>query len=311
MRTPLALSALLSLSFLATPALAKKPSQHGSKLPTGSGKVARVNAESSVRVDAAAEQAVVEMVNAERAAYGLAPLTVDPRLREAARVHSRDMAEHDFFSHDSPVRGRSSFTDRIKEQGLSKFGAAGENIAMAYYGPSERAAGFMEMWMNSEGHRANILTEDFRYIGVGIYVDEAGRVFASQEFSSLGSASAAPKKPLTVEVAPAPAAPVAPVETYEQDRFGTAPNEEYFPEEEFGGEVEYYAPEAAEARDMEAEKRRLYEILEALSRGSSAEDEDGPVIIVVPERGRAPRGESYYYYYTPAPQQAAPRRPCR
>jgi uncharacterized protein YkwD len=316
MKIVLALSSFLALSLSASPSFAKQPSKHQSKLH-GTARATKVST-ALASVDDAAEQAIVEQVNAERAALGLSPVVVDPRLREAARVHSRDMAELNFFSHDSPVKGRSGFTDRIREQGLSKFGAAGENIAMAHYGPSQRAAGFMDLWMNSEGHRANILTEEYNFIGVGVYVAADGRVYASQEFSSLGSTKAKASNPLALApqqsaplVEEAPVLPVEPEELApfveeEPGEIEIVPEEEaFFPEEEREAAPHAAPPSRAPRRDLEAEKRRIYGILEERSRNQDNVS-PGFTIIVVPVQ---PQVRAKRYYYTTTPRNS--HRSCR
>lgn len=106
------------------------------------------------------EQMMIDLVNQERQAAGLQKLTVDYTLVKTARLKSKDMIEHDYFSHTSPVYG-SPF-DLMKSQGVS-YRYAGENLAGA---PSvERAHTGL---MNSSGHRANILNPNFTHIGVGI-----------------------------------------------------------------------------------------------------------------------------------------------
>jgi uncharacterized protein YkwD len=106
------------------------------------------------------ESEVVELVNAERQAQGLHPLTSDERLANAARGHSEDMGLQDYFSHDS-LDGRHFF-DRIVEAGYA-YNHCGENIAAGY--PTPKAV--VQGWMDSPGHRANILDPAFCDIGVG------------------------------------------------------------------------------------------------------------------------------------------------
>ncbi|MCI5120972.1 MAG: CAP domain-containing protein [Candidatus Electrothrix sp. AUS4] len=108
------------------------------------------------------EEQVVALTNQQRQAYGCAPLTMDTRLRAAAAGHSKDMAVNDFFSHTGT--GNTSPFDRIYAQGYS-FSRAGENIAAGYTSPES----VVNAWMNSEGHRANILNCGFIHIGVGHY----------------------------------------------------------------------------------------------------------------------------------------------
>ncbi len=112
----------------------------------------------------AMEQEVVALVNAERAKYGLAALTLSTELSDGARLKSQDMAEQNYFSHTSPTYG-SPF-EMMKTLGIS-YRSAGENIAKGY----STAASVMEGWMNSEGHRANILNSSYTEIGVGYVAD--------------------------------------------------------------------------------------------------------------------------------------------
>lgn len=122
---------------------------------------------------AGAENTVIELANAARDKAGCAPLRFDTRLRTAARAHSTDMGVHDYFSHTSP--NGDTFADRIEDAGYPHPGA--ENIARGY----ETAAEVMDGWMNSEGHRANILNCGLRTIGVGVYYG-AGGPWWTQDF---------------------------------------------------------------------------------------------------------------------------------
>ena len=106
------------------------------------------------------EKKVVELVNIERAKYGLSALTLNTELSAVARAKSQDMKDKQYFSHTSPTYG-SPF-DMMKSFGIS-YKTAGENIAMGYRTPEA----VVEGWMNSEGHRANILNSSFKEIGVG------------------------------------------------------------------------------------------------------------------------------------------------
>lgn len=255
-------SSLIALSFVALPAFGKGNSNNLSVKKNTS-----VQVQSEVAFDAAAELAIVKLVNEERAAVGLGPVAVDPRLREAAREHSKDMGDLGFFDHNSPIKGKVKFTDRIKGQGLAKFGTAGENIAMIS-GGQNRAQQFMNMWMNSPGHRANILGEDYNYIGVGIYVTANGEVYATQEFSSLGDTKASPKKPISlpeVEIeAPQMTGPqVAPPQSAPEDIFGGTEEEEIF---DSGPQV---APSKQD--EIQAKKDKIKGILDSRSYGSPDE----------------------------------------
>ena len=112
----------------------------------------------------ACEQEVVRLVNAERAKHGLAALTEDWELSRVARYKSQDMHDNRYFAHNSPTYG-TPFR-MIRAFGLS-YRTAGENIAMGYAAPAAVVAG----WMNSEGHRANILSSSYTKIGVGYVAD--------------------------------------------------------------------------------------------------------------------------------------------
>ncbi len=109
-------------------------------------------------------------LNSQRAHYGLRRLTLNRRLSKAAR-HARDMARRNYFSHDT--LGGGSFLDRIRRSGYLR-GAhqwiVGENLAWGSHGYS-RPRMIMRMWMNSPGHRANILNGSFREIGIGVAYD--------------------------------------------------------------------------------------------------------------------------------------------
>ncbi|TYC18926.1 CAP domain-containing protein [Actinomadura syzygii] len=119
------------------------------------------------------ETAVVALTNAERAKAGCRPLRVDERLAAAARKHSADMAADDYFDHTS--RNGDSPWQRMEDAGYPSPGA--ENIAKGY--PTAQAV--MEGWMNSPGHRANILNCDLRAIGVGRASGSGGLVW-TQDF---------------------------------------------------------------------------------------------------------------------------------
>ncbi len=106
------------------------------------------------------EQEVVRLVNDERAKRGLKPLKMDTALSLVARDKSKDMRDRNYFSHTSPTYG-SPF-DMMKAYGIT-YRAAGENIAAGQTTAEEVVKG----WMNSEGHRKNILSPEFTTLGVG------------------------------------------------------------------------------------------------------------------------------------------------
>ena len=110
------------------------------------------------------EQEVIRLVNEERAKYGLDPLTYDWELSRVARYKSQDMKDNNYFSHTSPTYG-SPF-QMMKTFGIT-YKSAGENIARGQKTP----AAVVNAWMNSSGHRANILSTSYTHIGVGYVAD--------------------------------------------------------------------------------------------------------------------------------------------
>lgn len=121
------------------------------------------------------ESEVVRLVNIERAKTGLPALKENWQLSRIARYKSQDMINKNYFSHYSPTYG-SPF-DMIESFGI-KFSAAGENIAMGQRTPQE----VMNAWMNSPGHRSNILSPSYTEIGVGLAKDKLGRCYWTQMF---------------------------------------------------------------------------------------------------------------------------------
>jgi uncharacterized protein YkwD len=110
-------------------------------------------------------------LNQERANYKLRKLKLNKKLSQAARRHARDMARRNYFSHDT--LGGGSFVDRIRKAGYLRGASSwmvGENLAWGSHGHS-RPSSIMRMWMNSPGHRANILNASFREIGIGVAYD--------------------------------------------------------------------------------------------------------------------------------------------
>lgn len=122
-----------------------------------------------------AAEAVTSLVNAARRDAGLSELELDADLCAAAQARAQEIAQS--FSHTRPD-GSSCFTI-LEEFGVS-YRAAGENIAMGQRTPEE----VMDGWMNSSGHRANILNGTFTSIGVGYYVDGAGAAHWVQIFQA-------------------------------------------------------------------------------------------------------------------------------
>ncbi|RYD06194.1 hypothetical protein N752_04715 [Desulforamulus aquiferis] len=107
------------------------------------------------------QKQVVDLVNVERAKQGLKPVVAKQDLTQVAQLKAQDMLQKKYFSHTSPTYG-SPF-DMMRKHGIS-YTAAGENIAMG----QRTAEQVMKDWMNSPGHRANILNANFNELGVGI-----------------------------------------------------------------------------------------------------------------------------------------------
>lgn len=110
------------------------------------------------------EQRVIELTNVERKKYGLQPLSLDKELSKVARLKSQDMKNNNYFDHNSPTYG-SPF-DMMKKFGIS-YKTAGENIAKGQQSPEE----VVKAWMESKGHRENILKSSYTHIGIGYVSD--------------------------------------------------------------------------------------------------------------------------------------------
>ncbi len=105
---------------------------------------------------------VIQLTNQFRQDNGLNALSFDPQLATAAQTHSQNMAIEDFFSHTG-ING-SNIGDRVDATGYDFF-TTGENIAAGYSAPED----VVEGWINSDGHRENLLNPDFTEIGVGYF----------------------------------------------------------------------------------------------------------------------------------------------
>lgn len=162
------------------------------------------------------DTAVLHFTNVRRCANGIAPVAGDPALRQAAATHSNDMATLNFFSHTSPVPGRSNLPDRLKGAGIN-FLDASENIALrsrlqlisgrsftvknratcdfAYDGQTIQphtyrtmAQDFVQAWEDSPGHRANLFSPVYKRLGSGgsfkPNARNCGDIVATQNFAA-------------------------------------------------------------------------------------------------------------------------------
>lgn len=122
------------------------------------------------------EQEIFNLTNEERQKNGVSPLTFSNEIAAVARAHSQDMNDRNFFSHNNPD-GLDPF-QRMRIGGIS-FSTAGENIA-----GGQSASIMMTNWMNSPGHRANILNPAFHKIGVGVATNGKYGLLATQDFTN-------------------------------------------------------------------------------------------------------------------------------
>jgi uncharacterized protein YkwD len=128
-------------------------------------------------------QAVLDLTNKERQKVGLPPLKANATLMKVAADHSVNMARRGSLNHT--LDGKSPF-DRMSAAGYA-FGSAGENIAWGASTPEE----VVQMWMNSPGHRSNLLSREYSEIGIGVAKSDRGRAFHTQVFAAPMSTSTA------------------------------------------------------------------------------------------------------------------------
>ena len=124
---------------------------------------------------AAFQKEVVRLVNVERQKQGLGKLSLNAKLSNVATLKSPDMINKNYFDHTSPTYG-SPF-DMMKQFNIS-YKTAGENIAKGQKTPAE----VVKAWMNSQGHRENILNKNYTEIGIGVAKDANGTLYWTQMF---------------------------------------------------------------------------------------------------------------------------------
>ncbi|HTH50758.1 MAG TPA: CAP domain-containing protein [Pyrinomonadaceae bacterium] len=125
------------------------------------------------------EHRAFDIINRKRSESGLEPLAWSDQLEPVARVHSENMANFDFFSHKG--LDNKYVSDRADDAHIGKWRAIGENIAFAkgYADPVELA---VELWLNSTGHRRNMLDASWRESAVGVAVAPDGSYYFTQVF---------------------------------------------------------------------------------------------------------------------------------
>ncbi len=139
------------------------------------------------------ERALVTLTNRSRAAAGLRALRVDSALTSVARWRSKDMIQRDYFSHDIP--GYGSVFKKLDSRGYC-YRVAGENIGWNTYPDGEATAAIHRMFMDSSGHRKNVLGRSWDAIGVGAYKGSDGKKMWTVLFADkCGSSAKATPKP--------------------------------------------------------------------------------------------------------------------
>ncbi|MFE5030543.1 CAP domain-containing protein [Streptomyces sp. NPDC056683] len=150
------------------PTTAETPSRKATASPSRTATKAPVKTAAPITTsqEAVVEAEVLKLVNEERAKVGCSALSASSSLTKLAEAFSDDMAARNFFDHTDPD-GKTPW-DRAAAAGITNLG--GENIARG----QATAQAVMDAWMNSEGHRANILNCDFKTLGVGVHFGEGG-----------------------------------------------------------------------------------------------------------------------------------------
>ena len=124
---------------------------------------------------------ILHITNQKRIQNGLSPLSMNPALNQAAKSHSEEMLTLNYFSHNSPTVGRRTVGDRMRQAGVSPRVQA-ENIFMCQGFPTAQLAQLsMDQWMQSPGHRRNILRGNVTHIGIGV-IERNGKYYATQVF---------------------------------------------------------------------------------------------------------------------------------
>jgi uncharacterized protein YkwD len=139
----------------------------------------RADARSPEGIDVPAARAIVEQTNSARAAAGMPPLAVEPRLTRAAETYAREMARDGWFEHTDPTG--AGVEARAEAAGYSDWEYLAENLATGAGRPD--ADEVVGRWLESPGHRRNILAPELRDVGVACYVANE-RYWCAQEFGA-------------------------------------------------------------------------------------------------------------------------------
>ncbi|MGQ0540236.1 MAG: CAP domain-containing protein [Blastocatellia bacterium] len=161
------------------PILVDEIGESGSSRTFSRPRITTSKASGAIRSAYEVERQAFDLLNARRASVGLAPLVWDNKIAKVARLHSRNMAEHGFFSHQGA--DGTMVDDRADMLGLGSWQAIGENIAFlkGFDNPSEAA---VEKWMQSTSHRRNALASNWRESAVGVAVTGDGTYYFTQVF---------------------------------------------------------------------------------------------------------------------------------
>ena len=160
--------------------------------------------------DSSSEAELIALTNRSRASAGLPALKVDSDLTTIARWRSKDMIERDYFSHSIPGYGK--VFNKLDETGYC-YTLAGENIGWNTYPDDQATAAIHQMFMDSAGHRANILGEAWDVIGVGAYKGPGDRKMWTVLFADTCSATPTPTPKPTTEPTPKPTPKATPKPT--------------------------------------------------------------------------------------------------
>jgi len=156
--------------------------------------------------NADSEAQLLTLTNQSRAAAGLPALKMDSELRSLARWRSKDFDDRNYFSHSIPPDGKKVF-DYMTKQGYC-FKVAGENIGWNNYPDAEATAAIHQMFMNSSGHRANIVGKSWDVAGIGAYKAANGKKYWTVIFADkCGTSPTATPKPTPVPTPKATATP--------------------------------------------------------------------------------------------------------
>lgn len=153
---------------------AKSTTNSGSSGSTSSSGSSSGSSATGAYVSSSEEAQAVSLMNQDRAANGLPPLTVNSQLTKLAENYALDMIKRGYFSHYNP-EGQSPFV-RMQNAGIS-YKTAGENLAI-----NTSVSAAEKAFMNSSGHRANILNSSYTQVGIGVVHSPSGSVYVVQEF---------------------------------------------------------------------------------------------------------------------------------